>query len=145
MVVWLLGVSTQLGNLTHLPEPKLPTTQTNHFDDQQQVATHWTRLLWVGCWVSSPKTQATQPDHETKKIRWYSKVFWRKFTKTGDIWSFSTMNYSKSTRSNEFWPNHPGKYWPNLNWFGLISTLAAKPETDRYDLKPDKTRTGRSF
>lgn len=42
-----------------------------------------------------PKTWTTRSDHKTKNFGRYSKVFWRKFTKTSDIWSSLTKNYLK--------------------------------------------------
>lgn len=114
----------------HPSRPKPPTTET---DDQRQVPTLKIEHLWVSWQVSSPKTQATQPNYKIKKIWRYLKVFQRKFTKTGDVWSFPTKIYLKSTRSGEI-STESGKISPNLvrslpNLVEISSNLVRSQQT----------------
>ena len=86
------------------------TTRTDHSDGRRWVATHRTRTLRVGRRVSSPKTQATRPNHKSNKIRRDWKVFRQRATwNPPDLatffifWRRSTWNPPDSAIFFIFW------------------------------------------
>ena len=122
------------------------TTRTDQFEGRQQVATHKTRTLRVGWWVSSPKTQATWPDHQIKTssdIQRFSDKKWQIPTIFLLFRRRSTWNPPDPVRSNNISSRSspdsmdPTKYQLDLAGSCEILAQAAKPETDRQ--KPEKS------
>lgn len=74
-------------NSTQLPKSEPAATQTDYFDGRWQVPILKIQNRQVDWRIFSSKTQATQPTVKTKK--------------SDNIWLFSTMIYSKSTRSDK--------------------------------------------
>ena len=139
-----------------LSRTRTATTRANQSDGQQRVASHRTRSLRVSRRFSSPKTQATRPDHKINKIRARLKSFqtksYLKSTRFDDIFYFLMKIYLKSTRSSEISSRStldstdPAKYRPDLDRSNEISAPAVKYQNRWRNLKlsqhqPETRRT----